>query len=275
MHSSESNNEHAVVNLVWNRPREDPAICITPAMHITGVACNVLPSLKMPAQNCMWSTCLFTTITSPEKLERPQSWWWDAAVEPRSAMWSVRKMSSCPATFVRAEEAVLTALQAQTHTSRLPMQVATVMVCRKSFILPTHLRVKWPQEQQEGRSCLGTRREEEGKSEVGPRRARQLYQQQPTLSCTPAPHQGSNQACGGQAQEPWQMTTLGQVAGGGYGPQVSASESWHHLQSSCAATPARVSTCWLPTEEALSPTDFFFSKAVFLLLLDCCLWTVK
>lgn len=33
MHSSKSNNEHAVVNLVWTRPCEDTAICVRIATH--------------------------------------------------------------------------------------------------------------------------------------------------------------------------------------------------------------------------------------------------
>lgn len=48
----------------------------------------------------MWSTCLFTTITSQEKLKRLQSWWQDSTVQPHTAVWSAMKMSSCPAVLV-------------------------------------------------------------------------------------------------------------------------------------------------------------------------------
>lgn len=59
-HSSKSNNEHAVVNLVWTRPCEDKAICVMTATHVPGAACNVPPSLKTPAQThiCEAHACL-------------------------------------------------------------------------------------------------------------------------------------------------------------------------------------------------------------------------
>lgn len=68
----------------------------------------------------MWSTCLFTTITSPEKLRRPQSWRQDSAVQPHTAVWSVVKMSSCPATLIRAEEAALPAHKSKTRAHGFP-----------------------------------------------------------------------------------------------------------------------------------------------------------
>lgn len=62
------------------------------------------------------------------------------------------------------------------------------------------------------------------------------------------------------------------MAGESGWPQISPSEYRHCLQS-CAATSTRVSTSWVPTEEALSCLDFFFLSCVsspFRLLLMSC-----
>lgn len=208
----------------------------------------------------MWSTCVFTTITSQEKLKRLQSWRQDGAVQPHTAVWSVMKMSSCPAMLIPAEEVALPAPRSRTRQECLGVATAG-----RAALCPAPLS---------GVSMWAARTErlpfnqERGgrKSKVGARCA-------PAASPAAAHvllHCSSSQARVTGCQEPLQMVTIGWEAGEGGWPQISATESRHCLQS-YAATPPRVSTCWMPTEETLSCLDFFFpvSSPFRLLLLSC------
>lgn len=128
----------------------------------------------------MWSTCLFTTITSQEKLKRLQSWRQDSAVQPHTAVQSVMEMSSCPAMLVPAP-------RGRTRPRGFPGRNAWEWLQQAELPFAPHLRVEWAREQQEQRGCLVTKREEGESLRWEPDVHLQLHQQQPMFFCTAAP----------------------------------------------------------------------------------------
>lgn len=205
VHSSKSNNEQAVVSLVGARPHEDTAICIRTARH--GMSCSSLIK-NTSTKPSMWSTCLFTTITSQEMLKGLQSWR-HSCVKCRGD-----ELMPCNAQPCRGGCAPSTCGQIQ--TPGLPCRNAREWLQQTELPFALHL---WACEQPEQRACLVTKRQEGEWLRWEPDVHLQLYQLQPTF-CTIKSH------C-----RWWQWgERLERVAG------HSLTKTGHSLQS-CAATP--------------------------------------
>lgn len=154
------------------------------------------------------------------------------------------KMSSCPATFVRAEEGCARSTPARKQTSRLPTQdllVAVVTEGRQNFIFPPHA----PRREAASRYASGKKGE---KREGSQRQEPHVRLEQPTLSL----HRSSTLQPRLSPRWPSPRVTADSTLGAsGWRGQLAPSltkRAQPPLTKRLCSQPSKVPTCWLPKQ---------------------------